>query len=420
MTNSNGEKGNPLKICLLSYRGNPHSGGQGVYIRHLSRALTDLGHRVTVISSPPYPELAVGVDLIKIDNLDLYNNERLFKPANYRKLLKPTNFLEYLLMTTGAFPEPLTFGLRVADFFRKNKPDFDVIHDNQCLSYGILDIAKLGYPLVATIHHPITVDYRTELAAAPTFLKRLKIKRWYSFLKMQKRVVPRLAKIITVSDCSRRDIAAVFAVSSTKFSVVPNGINTDFFYPSSDERRESNHLLVTTSADTPLKGLDVLLRALSLLREQGREVKLTVIGEPKKDGIISGLLAELNLYDAVNFTGRIEGREFAAYYARATIAIIPSRYEGFGMPAGEAMACGVPVISSDGGALPEVVGEAGIIVPSGDVEALAGAIARLLDNPEERRSFAQKGLERVQASLTWKQAAEKTVAVYREVIDAHR
>ncbi|MCF8053893.1 MAG: glycosyltransferase family 4 protein [Deltaproteobacteria bacterium] len=408
-----------LNICLLSYRGNPNSGGQGVYIHYLSRALMQLGHKVTVISSPPYPEIHSGVELIKIPNLDLYNPSHLFKPDDYAKLRDPINFWEYFLMTTGGFPEPLTFGLRVSRVFREQRPRFDIVHDNQCLAYGILDIARMGYPTVATIHHPITVDYQTELSAATTLLKRLKVMRWYSFLRMQKRVVPKLSKIITVSECSRRDISRDFKVPVAMFRVVPNGINTDFFFPQGDELREDNRLLVTTSSDTPLKGLSVLLRALHLLNSSGRQVKLTVIGEPKKDGLVLKMVEELQLGTSVWFTGRIDGQEFANHYARTAIAVVPSLYEGFGMPAGEAMACGVPVISSDGGALPEVVGDAGIMVPAGSAADLAKAIARLLDSPAERKAFAQKGLLRVAASLTWEKAAQKTVDVYREVIGAN-
>jgi glycosyltransferase involved in cell wall biosynthesis len=408
-----------LKICLLTYRGNPTSGGQGVYINYLSRALRELGHSVTVISGPPYPELAGDVALHKLPGLDLYNPHHLFRPSRYRDLVSPVNSLEFLSMCLGGFPEPLTFGMRVRKYFRKERPAYDIVHDNQCLAYGLLGLPRIGYPVVATIHHPITVDRDAELDAAPSFIKRLKVRRWYSFLGMQKRVSRRLARIITVSECSKKDIAKDFSVSDDLFRVVPNGINTDFFYPLPGVKRSDNSLLVTNSADTPLKGLRYLLEAVASIRQR-RDVRLTVIGAPKKDGDIARLARDLGFNGALTFTGRIEYRDFARYYAEATLAVIPSLYEGFGMPAGEAMACGTPVISTSGGALPEVVGDAGVLVPPGDRGALEEAILYLLDSPEKRQELGQAGLRRVQNAFTWRHAALKTVDVYREAVDAHR
>ncbi|MDD5475386.1 MAG: glycosyltransferase family 4 protein [Syntrophales bacterium] len=409
---------NSLSICLLTYRGNPTSGGQGVYINYLSRALRDLGHRVTVISGPPYPELDEGITLQKLPGLDLYNLDHLFKPARMKDLLSPLNQLEFLMMSLGGFPEPFTFGCRVFNHFRIRRPRYDVVHDNQCLSYGILGLPLLGYPTVATIHHPITVDRDMELQAADSIFRRFKIRRWYSFLEMQKRVSRRLEPIITVSECSKRDISRDFRAARGRFRVVPNGINTDYFYPLPKVRRARNRILVTNSADTPLKGLRYLLEALSSIRKH-RKVELVVVGKPKKNGAVERMVRDLSLDDYVKFTGRIEYEDFAGYYAKATMAVIPSLYEGFGMPAGEAMACGVPIISTTGGALPEVVGNAGILVPPGDSAALEKAIVDLLDNPEKRRNLGKAGLKRVRESFTWRHAALKTVEVYREAIDAH-
>jgi glycosyltransferase involved in cell wall biosynthesis len=415
----NRQRSDPLKICLLTYRGNPTCGGQGVYVKYLSRGLRDLGHEVDVISGPPYPELAGGIGLRKLPNLDLYNPDHLFRPARYRDLLSPVNQVEFIGMCLGGFPEPRTFGMRVRRYLRSLRPEYDIVHDNQCLAYGLLDLPRMGYPTVATIHHPITVDRDAEIEAAPTFIKKLKIRRWYSFLVMQKKVSRRLSRVITVSECSKRDIGRDFGISPDQFRVVPNGINTDFFYPLPDVRRSNDQLLVTSSADTPLKGLRYLLEAVASIRRR-KSVRLTVIGALKRDGEIERLAGRLNLNGAVRFTGRIAYEDFARYYAEAAIAVIPSLYEGFGMPAGEAMACGVPVVSTSGGALPEVVGDAGIIVPPGDGEALEKAILDLLDHPEKRQRLGQAGLDRVKGSFTWRHAARKTVDAYREAIDAHR
>ncbi len=419
LKNSRNDPGkSSLRICLLTYRGNPTCGGQGVYIKYLSRALKELGHEVDVLSGPPYPELDEGIPLHRLPGLDLYNPEHLFKVRDIRDLASPLNQFEFLSMCSGGFPEPFTFGLRARRYLARGRNGYDVVHDNQGLSYGLLAIAAKGYPTVATIHHPITVDRDMEIQEAASWKRRLMVRRWYSFLVMQKRVSRKLKKIITVSECSKRDIGREFRVPSERFCVVPNGINTDFFYPLSGVKRAQDLILVTNSADTPLKGLRYLLEAAAKIRRE-RPIRVVVIGKPKENGVIERLVAELSLGDTVRFTGRIADHQFARYYAEATLAVIPSLYEGFGMPAGEAMACGVPVVSTTGGALPEVVGEAGILVPPADAEALRMAIVDLLADPQKRMRLGEAGLARVKGSLTWRHAAQKTVEVYREAMDAH-
>jgi glycosyltransferase involved in cell wall biosynthesis len=402
----------------LTYRGNPTCGGQGVYIKYLSHALQELGHEVDVLSGPPYPQLAEGIGLQEIPGLDLYNPEHLFKVRQLSDLASPLNQFEFVSMCTGGFPEPFTFGIRASRHLRKAQKRYDVIHDNQSLSYGLLGMVRSGYPTVATIHHPITIDRDTEIEAARGRLRRLMVRRWYGFLAMQKRVARRLSHLITVSRSSRGDIARDFKISEDRFRIVPNGINTDYFYPLDGVKRADDQLLVTNSADTPLKGLRYLLEAVAMIRKE-RRIRLVVIGKPKEGGEVERLIRHLDLNENVTFAGRIGNGEFARYYAETTVAVIPSLYEGFGMPAGEAMACGVPVISTVGGGLPEVVGDAGILIPTADARALREAIVALLDDPERRRSLARAGLERVRKSLTWRHAAEQTVEVYREAIDAY-
>lgn len=409
----------PLRICLMTYRGNPGSGGQGVYIKYLSGALRDLGHNVDVLSGPPYPDTPEGVKLHKLPGLDLYNPDHLFKPKNARDLIHPLNMVEFLSMSSGGFPEPFTFGVRARRFLQEKTGRYDVVHDNQGLFYGLSGISRSGFPLVATIHHPITVDRNLELKDANTLLKKIKVNRWYSFIKMQKKIVGKLPFIITVSEASRGDIGADFKIPRERFRVVPNGINTDNFYPLTGVRRSDNLLITTSSADTPLKGLRYLLEAVAEMRKT-RDIRLVVIGQPKKGGDVERLVQDLSLGGVVRFTGRIADGEFPRYYAEATIAVVPSLYEGFGMPAGEAMACGVPVVSTTGGALPEVVGDAGLLVPPGNAGALRDAIVRLLDDSGLRQKMAEAGLNRVQNALTWRHAAEKTVSVYREAIRADR
>ena len=408
----------PLNICLLSYRSNPHCGGQGVYLKNLSRALADLGHRVDVVSGPPDPGLDADIPIHRLACLDLYNPENLFRVPTLKELSDPVNFMEWVGVSTMGFPEPFTFGIRAQQFLRRRLQRYDIVHDNQSLSYGIWSIAK-QIPTVATIHHPITVDRDIAIRSVRPFWKKLKHLRWFSFIGMQKRVSRTLRRIITVSECAQNDIARDFRIPQERFRVVPNGINTGLFYPIADIPREPGRIIVTNSSDVPLKGLYYLLHAVAEI-SRTRDILLVVVGTPKKNGGITRLIRRLGIGERITFTGRISDDEFVRQYARAAMAVVSSVYEGFGLPAGEAMACGVPVISTTGGALPEVVGKAGILVPPRDHLALARAIDDLLDHPHHASRLGQQGYERVQRHFTWRRAAEKTVAAYRETIDDYR
>jgi len=408
----------PLNICLLSYRSNPHCGGQGVYLKNISRALKNLGHRVEVVSGPPDPQLDADIPLHHLKGLDLYDPQDPFRVPSLGELSNPINLMEWMGVSTMGFPEPFTFGLRAYLYLKSRLRAFDIIHDNQSLSYGIWAMHKL-IPTIATIHHPITVDRKIAIRSVSSPLKKMKTWRWYSFIGMQKRVSRSLARIITVSNSAQKDISRDFRIPEDRFSVVPNGINTKVFYPIDQIEREKNRVIVTNSADTPLKGLFFLFQAVAEL-EKIQDINITVVGEPKKDGDIVKLIQKLGIGHRINFTGRIDQREFVQQYARAAVAVVPSVYEGFGLPAGEAMACGVPVISTTGGALPEVVGDAGLLVQPANSAALAGAIRELLNNPLRAKELGMAGYKRVQKHFTWEKAAQKTVAAYREVISGHR
>jgi MMP alpha-(1->4)-mannosyltransferase len=408
----------PLRICLLSYRSNPHCGGQGVYLTNLSRALKDLGHHVEVVSGPPDPRLDDDIMCHRLPCLDLYNPDDLFRMPSLKELCDPVNLMEWAGISTMGFTEPFTFGLRAYRFLRDKFHCYDIVHDNQCLSYGLLAI-KRQVPTTVTIHHPITVDRRLAIRSAPSLWRRLQARRWYSFVGMQKRVAQRLSPLITVSECARKDIAQEFRLPLQNLRVVPNGIKTDLFYPLPEIEREKNLIIVTNSADTALKGLSYLLQAMAELVRTS-DLRLMVVGQPQENGGVARQIKELRIGRRVTFTGRIDHEAFVRLYARATMAVVPSLYEGFGLPAGEAMACGVPVISTTGGALPEVVGDAGVLVPPADAGALVQAIKGLLDHPARARQLGQAGLKRVRASFTWQKAAEKIVEVYRETIRDHR
>ncbi|WP_321492991.1 glycosyltransferase family 4 protein [uncultured Desulfobacter sp.] len=404
-----------LRIGLISYRSNPHCGGQGVYIRHLSQALSDLGHRVEVIAGPPDPLVNPRVKLTMLDTLDLYNPQNLFRTPRIEELKDPVNLIEWLDISAMGYPEPMTFGMRVKRYMAGRTKRYDIIHDNQSLSYGILSLAR-DLPVTATIHHPMTVDRRLAVKATKSYYKKLKALRWYSFIGMQKRVARKIPSIITVSDSSKTDIAREFKIPESRFKTVPIGIDLDNFFPLDHVKKQPGRLIVTNSADTPLKGLYHLLHAVKGIIDEHRDVSLTIIGTPKKNGGIENLVKKLDLGRHIDFTGRIDHHRFVREYAKAQIAVVPSMYEGFGLPVGEAMACRVPVICTTGGALPEVAGDAAKLVPPGNAKALEKAIIELLDDEQQREELACRGYERVKTKFTWEKCAMGTAQVYQEVI----
>jgi len=388
-----------------------------VYLKNLSRALRDLGHQVEVVVGPPQPQIDEDIPFFQLPSLDLYNPDDLFRTPSLRELSQPINLIEWMGVSTMGFPEPFTFGLRASRFLRNRRHQYDIIHDNQGLPYSLLTVKKI-LPTIATIHHPITVDRKIAVRSAPTIWRKIQQWRWYSFIGMQKRVSRKLSHIITVSKAASMDISRDFNISADRFRIIPNGVRTDQFYPIPEIPREKNRLIVTNSADMPLKGLYYLLRAISKVA-QTYPVRLTVVGTPQKNGYSLKLIQKLGIGHLITFTGRIADNQFVREYARATAAVVPSVYEGFGLPVGEAMACAVPVISTTGGALPEVVGNAGLLVPPADHQALATAILTILKQPQLARKLGQAGYQRVHQHFTWMNAAQKTVAVYREAIRAH-
>lgn len=403
-----------MRIALLGYRSQPHAGGQGVYLRYLSKALVDAGHAVDVISGPPYPHLDPRVRLIELPSLDLFaNGLGSLRPRHFLSL---TDLIEWCSKLTGGFAEPYTFGRRAVKYLRTHRNEYDLIHDNQSLSYGMLKIQAMGLPLVTTIHHPITSDLRIALSAARNRWERLLIRRWHSFLHMQMRVVKQLRNIVTVSDCSRQDIARDFGLQPAGISLVHNGIDTDTFHPLAGVARKPYRLMATCSADAPLKGVRYLLRAYARLLIDYPQLELLLVSKPESGGKTERLVRKLGIADKVKFVNGISTDEMVRYYAEATIAVVPSVYEGFGLPAGEAMACGVPVVSTDGGALPEVVGETGVIVPVRDVDAMAAAIDGLLRDPAKREELGTAGRERILEKFCWNVCASEMADYYYQVL----
>jgi glycosyltransferase involved in cell wall biosynthesis len=468
----------PLRIALLSYRSKPHSGGQGIYVRHLSRELVRLGHRVEVFSGPPLPDLDDGVELTVLPSLDLYREPDPFRTPKRSEFRSSIDVLEWAAMCTGAFPEPLTFSLRAWRHLRERLAEFDVVHDNQCLGYGMLPLSWSDTPLVATIHHPITVDRDLELAAAPNWKRRLSLRRWYAFTRMQARVARRLPWLTTVSQAARDEIVESFRVPAERLRVIGVGVDVDTFSPAEERPAEERlakerlaedrpaedrpaedrpaedrpaedrpagdsvadttagdneavwrtapaaggRVVAVASADVPLKGLPELIEAVAKLRAD-HDVELVVVGSARPDGTAARAITRLGLDEAVRFVSGIADGELAGLFRSATVAAVPSRYEGFSLPAVEAMACGVPLVVTTAGALPEVTGPDGLAslhVPPGDPGALSAAIGRLLDDEALRRRLGAAGRRRAVEHFTWRRTAIRTAEWYADAIAAHR
>jgi glycosyltransferase involved in cell wall biosynthesis len=406
-----------LAVALLTYRGNPFSGGQGIYVRHLSRELHRAGHRVTVLAGPPYPDLDDGVRLVRLPSLDLYREPDPFRMPRRHEYRDWIDLLEVGVMMTAGFPEPLTFSIRARRWLAASRQRFDIVHDNQCLGYGLLGLRQ---PLVTTVHHPIQVDRDIELSAA-RWHRRISLRRWYGFTAMQRRVAGRLRHVITVSGASAAQITEHLGVPRQRQTVVPVGTDTALFSPDPSVSRAPGRVVTTASADVPLKGLAVLVEAIAKLRTE-RAVELVVIGTAKPGGAALELVDRYGLAGAVRFTGRVSDTELVHHLRSAQVAVVPSLFEGFSLPAVEAMACATPLVATTGGALPEVVGpdgHAALLVPPGDPQALAVAIGRIVDDAELGARLGAAGRERVVDRYTWRAAADRTAAVYRRAITEH-
>ena len=409
----------PLRVAMLSYRGKPHVGGQGVYVSRLSAALTDLGHRVVVLGGPPYPELDERVPLVKLGGLDIWAPPHPMRKPRAWELNDWIDIAEHVSFVTGNFSEPMAFSLRAWRHLRTRRADFDVVHDNQTLGWGILALQRQGWPLLETIHHPITVDRRLELAHARTLREQIGKRRWYAFTKMQTQVAKRLPRVLTVSESSKRDIANDHEVPPERIHVVPVGVDPKLFSPLPEITRVPGRLITTASADVTMKGLSFLLEAVAKLRTE-RHVELTIIGKAKTDSAASRAISDLGLADAVTFVSGVSDRRIVELYAEAELAVVPSLYEGFSLPAIEAMSCGVPLVATTGGALPEVAGKHGetcFLTEPGDAEALAAVLQEALDHPEARARVGLAGRQRVVNQWSWRHTAERTVEQYRAVME---
>ena len=409
-----------LRVALLVYRGNPHSGGQGVYTRYLARELVGLGHEVTVFAGQPWPVLDEGVGWVPVPSLDLYRPEDPFRIPHPREFKTRYDLAEFALMCTAGFPEPRTFSWRVRKELAARRDQFDVVHDNQTFGTGLLGVMEDGLPLLGTCHHPITVDRALDLKHAPTWRRRQQLRRWYGFLKMQMKVARQVPRILTVSSSSKRDIVEQYRIADEQLEVVPIGVDTEHFRPRPEIARVPGRIMTTASADVPFKGLLPLVEAVAKVRTERPEAHLVVVGKLRGESPVAKAIDRLGVADAVTFESGISNERMIELYAQAEVAVVPSLYEGFSLPAVESMACGVPLVATTGGALPEVVGDdgvTGLLVTPGDPGELAAAIERVLSDRELANRLADNARRRVLERFTWQTCAAATAEHYRWVIE---
>ncbi len=410
----------PLRIAYLTYRGKPHVGGQGVYTRHLTKALVDLGHHAEVLSGQPYPIVDERVPLVELPSLDIYNDYFPMRMPAFWELKDRWDWAEVTAFSTGTFPEPLAFSLRAWDHLKARRNDFDLVQDNQCLGYGLLMMERMGLPVLGTIHHPITMDRRLEMEHAETAWQKWSKSRWYAFTKMQTRVAKRLRRVITVSRNSYDDICRDHMVSPDKLFIVPVGVDPELFVPIPGIERNPNQIISTASSDVAMKGQRYLLEALAKLRTDRPELKLVMVGRLKEGSAAQRTIEQLGLGDAVEFVSGITDERIVELYNESACAVVPSLYEGFSLPAIEAMSTGCPLVATTGGAIPEVAGPDGetcyMTIP-GDSESLAAGIRRALEDPVGAQRIGSAGRDRVINRWSWRHTAVRTVDHYRELLE---
>lgn len=416
--------GDPLRIAYLVYRGSPHVGGQGVYTRHLTRELANLGHEVTVFSGPPYSNVDDPVQLVEVPSMDLYPRNNPFRTPWPYEFKNAVDVGEWLYMCSAGFPEPWAFSQRVRRMLNDRRGDFDIIHDNQCIGSGIKGLLDDGWPIVHTLHHPITVDRDLDLAHPhhQKPWKQVTLRRWYGFLNMQMKAARALPRHITVSANSKRDIVAQMGVDPETLHVVPVGVDQRQFRPMPDVQRVKGRLMTTASSDVPLKGLTYLLDALAKVRVERPDVHLVVIGRPRHRSWIPKQIEALGLTDAIEFVSGVSDERIVELYNEAELAVVPSLYEGFSLPAIEAMCAGTPLVATTGGALPEVAGphgESAWLCKPADPDGLAHGILTMLNDDELRAKIGEAGRNRVLDRFTWQRCAEGTLEHYYLELEDH-
>jgi glycosyltransferase involved in cell wall biosynthesis len=411
-----------MRICFLLHQGNMYSGGQGVYLHYLTRELVGLGHEVHAIVGPPYPEVAEGVRLHRLRTYSYYRlmetGRRFYYGRPPLEAFLPLNLYELVSTRAGMFSVMTAFSFRAYDCFRRLAQEraFDVVHDNQVLGYGTLLIKAGGVPVVATIHHPLAMDRANAIRQGRSPFEKVQAIIFYPFF-MQELVARRLDRIVTVSPQAAGAVRRAFRLRDERIAVVHNGVDTDVFRPSDEVAKRQRQILFVGNSNDPNKGARYLLEALALLRPDC-DARLALVGRDMSDDrVVPPLIERYGLAECVEYVGTVSREELVRRYRESQVLVSPSLFEGFGLPAVEAMACGLPVVTTRAGAFPEIVedGVNGLVVPPADAPALAAAVRRLLSDPDLCRRMGHAARERITRDLTWRRAAEKLVQVYEEV-----
>jgi glycosyltransferase involved in cell wall biosynthesis len=415
-----------MKICFLMYQGNMYSGGQGVYLHYLTRELARMGHEVHVIAGAPFPRLAEGVIAHNIvdDSYWTYHHYKKDWVYNREPLshFHPWNFYDFV-STRVALSSLLTnFSLRAYFKLRELSKEhrFDVVHDNQTLSYGVWAMYRSGFPLVATIH-PLSYDLRNALRQSRSTYEKARRILWSPWM-MQEWAAKGVDRVIVVSETSRVDVEAAFELPPERVRTVYNGIDTDTFRPLPGVERRPDKLLYVGNSEDRNKGARYFLEALNILKDE-LDFQVTFVDNFKHNlKLAPRLVNEFGLNSRVEFTGRVPTEELVRHYNEARLFVTSSVHEGFGLPLAEAMACGAPTLGTRIGAYEEIAvhGESGWLVPPRDPRALADGIRMLWNDASLRQRLSDGGRKRVAEKFNWRRAAEETLAVYEEIAPSRR
>ncbi len=410
-----------MKVLLLCYRGSPFCGGLGIYIYYLSRELARLGVEVDVMVGPPYPDpLDDWATVHKIENLNIWMvKTRKFGRSRLKRIFSTWNFVDYVLTRFHVFPEMETFSMRA--FFAVHallkKKKYDLIHDVNGLGWGLLLMKGFGIPVISTVHHPLSRDRDADLMMDRTFWERLTTVLFYP-LNMQRYVIKRIDRVITSSREGSVELERAFGLSGDKISIVYNGMDVEQFRNTGVKRDERTILFVGNTEDHK-KGIMFLLEALAGLPE---DIRLTIVDEgPPLKKNAAALVEKIGVQKRVKFTGKVDQETLVNLYSMASLLVMSSLYEGFGLPAAEAMSCETPVVVTSAGALPEVVdASCGILVEPGNSRALRDAIMSLLNDREARTRMGRNGRKKAVENFSWPAAARNTLEVYKDVIKRYR
>ena len=299
-----------------------------------------------------------------------------------------------------------------------------IVHDHLDVFWGTNNLLPLGLPAelakVVSIHDlilPLYSRYADPLSRSMHWL-------------FGRRSARQADRIITVSHSTVRDLQRIYGIPAAKIEVIHNGVKPE--YKPQDARtaaefvankyRVSKDYLLTVGTIGPHKNLITLVKTMKLLRERGEHsMKLLAVGaQDREDPRMLEALRSSNLKgEDIRFTGHVPDEDLPMLYAGSSLFVLPSLYEGFGLPLVEAMACGVPVVASNTSSIPEVVGDAGLLVPPTQPEAFAEAILRVRGDTGLRRVMIEKGLKQA-AGFRWDTSARQHLACMRSAVTRKR